>query len=1377
MSEETAPRFDLTAAIREWRSALIDVGGNNRLLYHRPAAATLDLTDAKPAAVEKLLSGQVVRLTEFFETPQERESARRAISALARKEREAQEEFGVSIAFLAAGLATWDPTANDAILAAEADDLQVDEAQFKRATQPRPLSPVLLRPVMIEKRRGTSESWELRLGDEFQLNGVFQHVINADRERLTEDDLGELSGGTRDEISESLDYVGSKCVDVPGFVIDETLFLGAFSYLKQPMVNDVDNLGSDSASALVLALAGDPTAIELVRSHNDGTTPADPDFKPVDSEFLVLDADASQSYVINAAIAGRNLVVEGPPGTGKSQTIANLIAALVAAEKRVLFVAQKRAAVEAVLVRLRSVELGHTVLDMFAATESRRFVAEQLREAMERQRTTPSPDVSRLHSQLSIARDKLALHALETSRAAHAWGISINDLRTRLAGISPLDRSDFRLHASTFTTWTPAQVFELGAALGDLASLGALDATWGHARGWNPSLLTTTEAAQVYASNATYISSLAVPEFIADSRTLASAGGWRPPETLEEARGLVSLADRARSLRSRAANLVEPAVSIDDLRHMRAAIDRRYRREYGQSRTRQERQADKARLDALTHDLQLSRRGTRQLVAEALWLCETFQHGSPESWGQAADRYGERYRDIVARLTAMQPAVVAIDLLALPLENLVAVAGSLARDPAKSKMPRAFGIERLLTDAGLSPLLAHIREQSRNGVQWARDPAKFLEWVVLSSILEAAVAQSPHVAGVEGAELHRAAEEFRAYDGAHLEANAARVRRRAAEHLTRVLNEFPEQHVALKTELSRKRNFRSVRKLLQIAPNAILAAKPVWAMSPLQVSRILPAAECFDVVIFDEASQVRPADAVPSLLRAGQAIIAGDSRQLPPTDFFGKVLEDVPALSEVEVDQKAADDETAEIDTSDNPPAVQTVRRETLTRDAESILAAFDRVLAGQSRRLQWHYRSQDERLIAVSNAGVYDFSLTTFPTPDYGEGLRFEKVPPSRGIGKTAKSPEAEVLRVVDLVAEHARERPDESLGVIAFGVAHQRRIERALDERLLADEQLREFVEAHPREKFFIKSIERVQGDERDAIILTVGYGKSDDGKLRLFWGPLLQDGGERRLNVAISRAKKRLTLVASFGPDDLAADAHHSAGYRLMYAFVRFVASGGTELTNQLSMTAPLNPFEIDVRDKLVAAGLALDSQYGVGAYKIDFAVRHPEQPGTHVLAIEADGAAYHSGQTARDRDRLRQTLLESRGWVFCRIWSTDWFNDADAEITRVLQAYERALQGDSFAGASEPQTDSEAYWDLTEAVHTRPKPYVFKGLPITEYSRHELAELIRSYRAGGLLHAEEEELDWLVKELGFARRGQRIIAAIQDAQAYVDSLGRP
>jgi very-short-patch-repair endonuclease len=402
------------------------------------------------------------------------------------------------------------------------------------------------------------------------------------------------------------------------------------------------------------------------------------------------------------------------------------------------------------------------------------------------------------------------------------------------------------------------------------------------------------------------------------------------------------------------------------------------------------------------------------------------------------------------------------------------------------------------------------------------------------------------------------------------------------------------------------------------------------------------------VVIFDEASQIIPADAIPSIMRGHQIVVAGDDRQLPPTNFFRQIGEE---------GDEAADDEDSLV---------------SFGAGFESVLEALRPLLP--TWPLNWHYRSRDERLVAFSNTHIYGGALTTFPGVLRDDCLRHVVVAQGPEPGQEV-SVTAEVEQVVELVLEHARVRPHESLGVIALGIKHADRIDTALRGALAAHPRLEAFFAEDQAEPFFVKNLERVQGDERDAIILSIGYGKHPDGRMRYQWGPLLRDGGERRLNVAATRAKHRLTLVSSFSSHDVDPDRVTKAGARLLADYLEYAGSGGTAMG--ASGGAELNPFEADVRDRLAACGITVVPQYGVGGYRVDFAATHPEDEGRMVLAIEADGASYRESGSVRDRDRLRGEHLQRLGWRFHRLWSTNWFQDPQAEVARVRDAYDRAV----------------------------------------------------------------------------------------------------
>src|SRR5581483_5594028 len=381
------------------------------------------------------------------------------------------------------------------------------------------------------------------------------------------------------------------------------------------------------------------------------------------------------------------------------------------------------------------------------------------------------------------------------------------------------------------------------------------------------------------------------------------------------------------------------------------------------------------------------------------------------------------------------------------------------------------------------------------------EAVEIFRWAWLCSIIEDLKIASSHYGNFVGEAHSLVIDEFCKADAKHISSTSQRVRRLVAEHLYQVRREYPEQSQIVRKQADLKRGHLPWRKLVEQAPDVLLAARPCWAMSPLVVSRVLPAEGLFDVVIFDEASQVQPADAITSIMRATQVVVAGDNRQLPPTAFFKSVL-------------AGEEDEEREEDLG----------------DFESILDRLSNLL--DERMLTWHYRSADERLIAFSNVNIYGSKLVTFPSALVEPPIEHLLVNGTARPGQGGSSVE-EVAAVVDVVLQHAAVRPEESLGVIAMSDKHAKRIEAKINETLRDRRDLDEFFADtdDPTRRFFVKNLERVQGDERDAIVLSVGYAKSTDGRLSHNFGPINYEGGERRLNVAVTRAKKRMTVVSSF------------------------------------------------------------------------------------------------------------------------------------------------------------------------------------------------------------------------------------------------------
>jgi very-short-patch-repair endonuclease len=348
--------------------------------------------------------------------------------------------------------------------------------------------------------------------------------------------------------------------------------------------------------------------------------------------------------------------------------------------------------------------------------------------------------------------------------------------------------------------------------------------------------------------------------------------------------------------------------------------------------------------------------------------------------------------------------------------------------------------------------------------------------------------------------------------------------------------------------------------------------------------------------------------------------------------------------------------------------------------------------------------------------------------------------------------------------------------LGVIAMGIKHASRIEEAIRRTRQTDDDLDDFVTGQAsdqaqREPLFVKNLERVQGDERDAIILTVGYTKSAEGRMQYRFGPLNNNGGERRLNVAVTRARKRMTVVSSFTSSDLDPARLRAEGARMLGRYLAYAESAGTSLGEAALDKPELNAFERDIHSRLTKAGIPLIPQWGCSGYWIDFAAQHPKRPGRMVLAIECDGVTYHSSPTARDRDRLRQEHLERLGWSFHRIWSTEWFRHRDAEITRAVDAYRAAVEAADANRSVAPRLAVPSHLvgagEPTHAVRRSPMP-VTAGLgSIDAYSPGQLVALIDWIESDTLLRTKDKLLEEAVSLLGFRRRGKKIVEALDAA----------
>jgi very-short-patch-repair endonuclease len=533
--------------------------------------------------------------------------------------------------------------------------------------------------------------------------------------------------------------------------------------------------------------------------------------------------------------------------------------------------------------------------------------------------------------------------------------------------------------------------------------------------------------------------------------------------------------------------------------------------------------------------------------------------------------------------------------------------------------------------------------------------AQLFERAWLVALLDCAFEDRPQLASFDGDSHSKAVHQFQRLDLLQLSYNATLLAEAHAHSMP--TGGGAGEIGVLWREFEKRARFLSIRNLMLKAGHAVQSIKPIFMMSPLSIANYLPPGSLdFDLVIFDEASQVKPVDALGAIARGKQVIVVGDSKQMPPTSFFDSMV----APEDVNEDEE--DDDAADI---------------------ESILGLFC-AKGAQQRMLRWHYRSRHESLITPSNHLFYDDQLVVFPSPARERdqlGLVYRRLKTAYYERSRTRTNPVEAKTVAEAVMAHARSQlrlprdTRDTLGVVAFSMSQMNAILEQVEIFRRNDPTCEEFFAYPPHEPFFVKNLENVQGDERDVIFISVGYGRTAEGFLAMNFGPLNRTGGERRLNVLISRARKRCEVFTNLSADDIALSGTSSTGVAALKTFLSYAETGQLDIPVNTGRP-PDSEFEEQVLRRLQALGYEVHTQIGSAGFFLDLAVVDQDHPGRYLLGIECDGAAYHSALSARDRDRLRQAVLEGLGWRIHRIWSTDWFHNPEQELRKVREAIEAA-----------------------------------------------------------------------------------------------------
>jgi hypothetical protein len=548
--------------------------------------------------------------------------------------------------------------------------------------------------------------------------------------------------------------------------------------------------------------------------------------------------------------------------------------------------------------------------------------------------------------------------------------------------------------------------------------------------------------------------------------------------------------------------------------------------------------------------------------------------------------------------------------------------------------------------------------------------------------LEALFDEEPDLAeDLRGGAFQRWVDEFRELDRQLVRTGSDRLITARERGRSSHLSTRGSETELLQREARKVRRHLPVRVLLARMPVLLSELKPCLMMSPLSVSHFLAADHTFDLVVFDEASQVPPQDAINCIYRGAQMIVAGDSKQLPPTPFF-----QIAELDELKPDEE-------DLSTQE---------------DMESILDSCEALFPSHS--LRWHYRSLSEQLIAFSNRNIYDSSLVTFPSVHVGArrmGVAFTHVPDGvydRG-GTATNRREAQVVahRVVDYLTDGT----GRSVGVIAFNSAQATAIGEELDLLRAETPAIEEHFRGDRLDAVFVKHLEAVQGDERDVIVFSVGYGRDSDGRFTMNFGPLNKEGGQRRLNVAVTRARQRIEVVSSVRAVDFNLGDGASAGATMLMDYLRYAETGGgqSHVSDDVDHAPDEWPtrLEAEVAKVITELGYEPVPRVGIGLFRIDIGVALPGQPNLLIMGVECDGQGYADTPTARDRERLRHEVLAGLGWgAIHRVWSLDWVRNRNGEIERLRRALESAQTEREREPVERPSTSVE---DDADAVPER------------------------------------------------------------------------
>lgn len=1236
------------------------------------------------------------------------------------------EEQGYSVLFLALGFLQWKESP--------------DSVELRKA-------PLVLVPVALE-RAGVQKAFRLRWTSE----EVFANISLVEKLK----DLGVYlppfeAPEDKSGFEEYLESVNKLVKEKNDWQVLADICLDFFSFTKFVMYKDLDPDSWPSANRLLehhlLKELLDPSS---QASSIAGFSPNDMDQKLAMKDlYHIMDADPYQVAVLEDIKSGMNLVVEGPPGTGKSQTIANAIAELLAVGKSVLFLSEKMAALEVVKSRLDNVGLGRFCLEIHSRKASKKDVLQEL------ERSTLEGFTGRAKLENEI--EEIELVRKDLNNYVRTLGEPIGKIARSpysLFQMKVAAEREFLTHKQSMprvtwenvglkgqSEWNDATLF-----LREFKEIASLvvpirENPW---NGTNPGVVLPSDEEQIHEKIKTSLRSLAklrqqlelvhvgfgtnnplntrgveqlikAAEFMVESpkveKEVLSNADWDGEnlparlllKQLAECQSMIANALKKFKKQSLDENIVDihAKYKTQQQRHVRFLtvewwkLVKRVRSLYEKNAPWSSKviltdldeliraidARTKVRNESVFGRLQFGKfwraEGTiiQELQIFADWIVTFRSFLNSEVLSKKA-------LDVMSSNSG-KPGMKLMIRALVDSHSVFVQERNLLLKKLSIDCSRMFGAssEEVTFDVLESRL--HLFERSIGRLQ------KWSQYVVFSerghatmagpvidllekdevgpenliacfsgnfadNLLHIAFQEKPELQAFIGDLHEKKIVRFSQLDTKIIEENRFRLLSKLEENKPQLIGGAPKGSEVgiLLGEFGRKRGHMPIRQLIRHCGHLIQKIKPCFMMSPLSVAQFLePQTIDFDVILFDEASQVRPQDALGALLRGKQLVVMGDTRQLPPTSFFDSVVE------------------------GDNEEKTESA--EANVSDVESILHQCKRSFP--SKLLSWHYRSRHETLIAVSNREFYENRLLTFPSAfDKIDslGLHFIHLPNSVYDRGRSSINREEAREVAKAAVEHYRRFPEKSLGVGAFNIRQQQAILEEIELQLIENRNMEDLFSSSRHEHFFVKNLETIQGDERDVIFISVGFGFDENHKLSHHFGPINHAGGERRLNVLATRAREKCVVFANFRATDLVLDENSPFGLRALKTFLTF-AEERTFPRDELSLVDSDSPFEDSVCEFLTENSYQVRKQVGCASFRIDIGVLDPRSPGIYLAAIECDGAKYHTAPVARDRDRLRQQVLEGLGWHIIRIWSTDWYRNRADSQSRLLKSLDSLL----------------------------------------------------------------------------------------------------